>query len=434
MEDKLTEGTRIELTEVSGTRKRLEVEVDTATVESVTQEVLKRYAREARIPGFRRGKAPLAVIRKRFAGEVKEDVRDRLLSRFWHEGTHGRGVSPLGEPVVEEVHDHPGEPFRFKASFDVLPEFTPKDYRGVEVRRQKVEVTDGDVDEALEELRQSRSTLVAEEGREAATGDYLLADIEGLPEEGEPFRREKTLLEIGATDNLPQFNEALIGAHAGADLEFSIRYPKEYPSEKLADKNVAYKLHVHEVKVREVPALDDEFAKDLGDFENLAALREKVREDLTTRREFEARRQLEQAVVDKVLLENPLPLPDVLVEEEVRHRLEDTVRAMMMQGMDPRQMDLDWKQLRERQEEPARKSVHARLVLDAIAREEKLEVGEDEIEERLKLEAARVGEPVEKVKAKLREGQGRKALENQMLREKSLDLLTSVANIQSEES
>jgi len=434
MEAKTTEGARIELTDVSGTRKRLEVEVDQATVETVTREVLKRYAREARIPGFRKGKAPLAVIRKRFADEVKEDVRDRLLSRFWHEGTHGRGVSPLGEPVVEEVHDHPGEPFRFKASFEVLPDFRPKDYRGVEVRRQKVEVTDNDVDEALEELRQSRSTLAVQEGREAVTGDYLLADVEGLPERGESFGKEKALLEVGATENLPDFNEALLGARAGADLEFSVRYPKEYPSEKLADQTVAYKLHVHEVKVREVPDLDDEFAKDLGDFENLAALREKAREDLTARREFEAKRQLEQAVVDKVLLENPLPLPDVLVDEEIRHRLEDTVRAMMMRGMDPRQLDLDWKQLREKQEEPARKSVHARLVLDAIAREERLEVGEQEVEERLRLEAARVGETVEKLKARLREGQGRKALENQMLREKSLDLLTSVANIQTEES
>ncbi len=435
MDSKATEGPRIEVTNVSGTRKRLEVEIAPALVERETEQVLQGYARQARIPGFRKGKVPKQVIRARFAHEVEHDVRDRLLSRYFHEATHERGLEPLGEPTVEEVHHEKGEPFRFKASFEVMPEFTPKDYKGVEVRRSSVQVTDLDVEQALEELRQSRSTLVAEEGRKAGTGDFLVADIEGVPQEdgAEPFSREKTLLEVGATDNLPEFNENLEGAEAGSDLEFTVRYPKEYPSEKLADKSVVYRLHVHEVKVRQVPDLDDEFAKDLGDFADLDALRAKVREDLLARREIESKRQFEQAVLDKILLENPLPLPEVLVDEELRHRLEDTVRAMVMQGMDPRQMDLDWKELRARQEEPARKSVHARMILDAVAREEGLEVADDEIEERLRVEAARAGETLEKLKARLEEGPGRKALQNQMLREKSLDLLTSVANIQTED-
>jgi trigger factor len=425
---------KVELTDVSQVKKKLEIEVDTDAVERETRSVVQAFRKQARVPGFRKGKTPPEVVRKRFAKEIDDEVRDHLLSHSYHDALKEKELEPIGDPIVDEVDFKPGESLRYAVTVEVAPQFELKNHRGVEVRREPPLVTEDDVDKALDEIRESRTQLVSV-SRAAATGDFLVADVAGEPDGdgAEPFRREKTLLEVGATDNLPQFNEHLEGAEAGGRLEFSVEYPEEYPAKQLAGRSVAYGIDVVEVKERQVPELDDEFAKDLGDFDDLPALRARVREDLEQRAKARSEAALREAVLDKVLLENTIPLPDVLVEAEVKHRLEDMVRSMVMQGMDPRSMELDWKELRDRQEEPARKSVHARLVLDRVAKEESIEVEDSEIKDRVRAEAARMGEKYETVRGKLQKSGGWQALRGQLLREKSLDLLTSVANIQVEE-
>jgi trigger factor len=424
---------KIDLTEVSPVKRRMEIEVDAGEVARETDTVLRDYARKAKVPGFRPGKVPLSVIRARFAREVEEDVRERVVQRFYQEAAREKDLRPLGDPVLEEVEHVAGEPLRFKTTFEVLPEVEVKDYKGIEARRPAIAVGEAEVDEALENLRQSRVQLITEPEREAVTGDVIVADVDGKPAGGESFRREGMMLEVGATDSLPAFNEHLLGLKAGAELSFSIEYPPEYGAKELAGKPVEYELVVHEVKRREVPELDDEFAKDLGEFDDLVALKAQVRKDLEARKKGEADQTVRQTLLDRVLLANPIVLPDILVEQEIRHRLEELVRQMMMQGLDPEKTELDWKALRERQEAPARKSVHARLILDAIGRAESLEVGEDEIEERLRRDARAIGESPQKLRARLEKHSGVEVLRDQLVREKSLDLLTSVANIQNEE-
>jgi trigger factor len=220
---------------------------------------------------------------------------------------------------------------------------------------------------------------------------------------------------------------------SGASLEFNVDYPADHRAPALAGQRVGYRVNVHEVKRKEVPALDDELAKDLGEFENVAALRARVRSDLEERKAAMSRSKVRQDILDKVLHANPVPLPDVLVEEEIQHRLEDMVREMMYHGVDPRKAELDWKALRDRSEEPARKIVHARLVLDAIAIAEGVKVDRAAVEERIGREAQRIGESPTELKLRLSKGGGLQALETQMVREKSLDLITSIANIQGAE-
>jgi trigger factor len=216
-------------------------------------------------------------------------------------------------------------------------------------------------------------------------------------------------------------------------VEFRAEYPEKSGGEGLAGKPVDFRLRIHEVKRRELPKLDDEMAKDLGEFEDLASLRARVREDLEARKRHEAERSLRQTLMDKILLENTVMLPEVLVEREVIRRLEDIARSMVMQGIDPEKSEIDWKELRKAQEEPARKSVHARLVLDAIAEAEDIKLEPRAVDERIRLEAQRIGESPDKLKTRLREQSGLEALTTQLLREKTLDYLTSVANIHSEE-
>jgi len=424
---------KIELTDQSPVKKSLEIEIDAEAVAKELESVIKNFSAKAQIPGFRPGKAPKSVIRSRFAKEIKEHVRERLVSRSFHDAVREKKLKLLGNPALEEISDDADGPLRFKTSFEVLPEIEVKGHAGIEVRRPSVVVSDTELDKTLNELQESQAKLVTEENRKAITGDVLVADVVGTPEEGELFTREAMMIEVGSTDNMPGFNEKLEGAAAGDDLEFSIDFPKDHPVEAQAGKVVQYKIKVHEVKRRELPEMDDEFAKDLGDFENLGALKARIREDLEARKKRESEMAVRQGVLDKLLLENPIVLPETLVEEEIRQRLEEMVRRMMMQGMKPEQMNLDWKELRKKQDEPARKSVHARLLLDSLAEAEKIEIKSDDIEERLKRDAEAMGENFEKFKAQLEKRGGLEVLRNQMIREKSLDLMTSLANIQDEE-
>jgi trigger factor len=424
---------KIELTDLSPVKKSLAVEVDVEEVSKETAAVLRRFTSQVRLPGFRQGKAPVEMVRKRFAKEIDDDVRERLISRLWREATSEKGLVPLGEPVLDDLKHEQGMPFQFKTTFEVLPKFEVKDYRGVEARRPPSDVGDAEVDEALESIRQSRARYVADEAHPAENGDVVIADLEEQPEGGELQKREKLLLEVGAPGNPEPFNLRLLGARTGAALAFDVDYPADHPNASLAGKKVGYRLAVHEVKRKETPPLDDELAKGLGEFENLEALKARVRSDLTSRKAAMAHSGVRQAILDKVLVANPVPLPDVLVEEEIQHRLEDMVREMMFQGIDPRKAELDWKQLRDRNEEPARKIVHARLVLDAVAAAEGVTVSRKDLDLRIRREAERIGEGYDELRLRLSKSGGLQALETQMVREKSLDLITSIANIQGAE-
>ena len=424
---------KIEITDLSPVKKSLAVEVGVEEVSKEAEAVLRRYAGQVRLPGFRQGKAPVDMVRKRFAKEIDDDVRERLISRLWREATSEKGLIPLGDPVLEDLKHEHGMPFGFKTTFEVLPKFEVKDYRGVEAKTPLSRVEDSDVAEALESIRQSHARYVADEARLAEPGDVIVADLDEQPEGEEAKKREGLVLAVGGPGNPEPFNANILGAKTGAALAFEVDYPADHAAPALAGKKVAYRLLVHEVKRKEIPPLDDDLAKDLGEFESLLALTARVRSDLEERKAAMARSGVRQAILDKVLVANPIPLPDVLVEEEVQHRLEDMVREMMLHGVDPRKMELDWKQLRDRNEEPARKIVHARLVLDAIASAEGVTVDRRDLEERIRREAERIGEGYDGLRLRLSKGGGLQALETQMVREKSLDLITSIANIQGAE-
>jgi trigger factor len=421
---------KIDLTDLSPIKKTMTVEVEPEEVARETEEVLRQYRQKARIPGFRPGKAPMAMIRQRFAREVRDDVQERVVARSYSEAAQERGLHPVGSPVVDELDYEDGHALRFKTTFEVLPAIELSGHRGVEVKRPRRAVDDAAVDRALEDLRRSRTQLITEAGRAAVSGDVVVADVEGQPEGGESFRSERAHVEVGAAENLPEFNAGLEGVRAGETRSFNARYPQDHRAQHMAGREVAYTIVVHEVKRPEAPNLDDEFAKDLGEFDSLDALRSRVRADLQARADRDTDRAVRNAILEKVLLANPVPLPEVLVAEELRHRLEDFVRTLILRGVDPEKVELDWKQLREQQEQPARQMVHARLVLDAVARAESLAVSPQEVEAFVRAEAARAREDYENVRTRLHEHGQLKAVQTQLLREKALDYLSSVANIQ----
>jgi trigger factor len=425
---------KVDLTDLSPVKKQLAIEVSPDELDRELRTVLQAYARRARIPGFRPGKTPLELIRQRFRKEVEEDVRERLVARSFERAARERGLRPVGEASLDELTHEDGRPFAFKATFEVLPEIQPAGYRGLEVRRQSPRVTDAEVDQALEELRAARVRHVHEPGRHAQVGDIVVADLEGTPAEGEPFRQERAQIEVGAATNLPDLDRVLPGLAEGAEVELTVDYPPGYPVAALAGKRADLRLHVHEVKRRDLPALDDELARELGEeFQGLEDLRRRLREDLGARKSHQATLAVRQALLDKVLLANTVLLPEVLVEREIRQRLEEIARNLLLGGVDLEKAEIDWNALRQRQLEPARRAVHARLVLDAIAQAEQITVEPAEMDHRIQAEARRHGETPQRLRATLQKHGGEQTLRAQLLREKTLDYLSSVANIQGEE-
>ncbi len=421
---------KIDLTDLSPVKKRMSVEVAPEALEREAASLLRDYRKKVRIPGFRQGKAPASIIRAKFSKEMEDDLRERVVSASFRRAAKEKGLQPLGDPALEDVTHEEGEPLTFQTTFEVLPAIELQGYRDVEVSRRAAKVSDEELERTLEELRQSRVQFIVEPERQAVEGDVVIVDVEGSRDEGEPFRRERLPIEVGAKSNLPEFNEKLLGVQSGAELEFPVEYPADYRAPDLAGQRVGYRLKVHEVKCPKLPELDDDFAKDLGDFDDLAALKGKLRQDLDARKHHEADLALRQSVLDKVLIENPVVLPEVLVATEVRRRLQEIVHNMMLEGLDPEKVKVDWKELRERQLEPARKAVHARLILDAVAEAEQVQVEDSEVDERINRDAERLGQSPAKLRADLKKHSGRQVLTAQLVREKSLDYLTSVANIQ----
>ncbi len=292
-------------------RRVMAFEVGPEELAQETEAVLRRYAQKTKLPGFRQGKAPLALVRARLGKDVENEVRERIVARCFRDATRERGVEPIGEPVLDEIGPGDADGLRFRVSFEVLPQITLAGHRGVEVGRRPTAVDEAEVDRTLEELRQAHARLTPAEGRVAAVGDVLVCDLRGTPSEGEPFARERMLLEVGASQ-LPQaFAERLVGATGGTDLDFVVDHTAQDASSQLAGKSVRYEIHVHEVRTRDVPALDDEFARDLGEFVRPRGAARPGAE--RPRGAGGARRRPARAPggARQVLLRNPIVLPEV---------------------------------------------------------------------------------------------------------------------------
>jgi trigger factor len=391
--------------------------------------VTRNYQKYARIPGFRPGKAPESVIKRKFANEIRKDVLDQVLPEKFSKAVNELGVQPVGQPQVTELTLEDGQPLHVKAVFEYLPEFSIEGYKDVKVAKPSVEVTDEEFKAEMEQLRDSRSTIEpVEEDRELVDGDSALISyegkIEGAGEDATPLKGEEALVEIGGKDTVEAFTAALRGAKVGQTLNVSATYPAEYPQATLAGKTVDYTIDVKAIKKRSVPELNDEFAKELGEYESLADLEAKVREHVAGRKqrsvEGEARDQLFHALIEKF----PFPVPETLVQEQIDARLERGLRALAGQGMSPDQMrKLDFGRLRAAQRDSATAEVKTGLLLAKIAQAENLEVTDEEVQREVQIAAMQTGEPVETLQARLTQDGGLTRIREQLKREKTAQLL-----------
>ena len=420
---------KTEFTDVSETQKTVTIEIPSEIVDAEINRLAHDYSRQARLPGFRPGKVPATIAKQRFKEQILHDVMHGLIPRAVEEALHERGIEPVDTPNIKDVALQEGQPLKFTAAIETVPPFDPGDLSALEARRPSTDVTDENVDEMMQRLRQRAAKFEPVEGRPVTDGDTVVLDIERADRDGQSERHENVSIELGSPANPPGFDANLIGLSPGDTKTFDVHFPEDYTVAEMANADVTYSVTVKEVRRRMLPELDDEFAKDLGEFDSLAALRDRVRADLQEEAADNASRQVRTEILRQLAQRVTFELPSSLVEREIDRRLEEFARQLIQQNVDPRQAGIDWAQFREAQREPARASVASALALDEVARRENLTISAEELEAEIGQLAARAGRTPAAVRAQLEKEGGVARLTTGLRREKAVDLALSRARM-----
>lgn len=406
--------------------REISVEVPADVVARETESILQKYQKLARLPGFRKGKVPVTVLRQRFAEEIRSDVVEQLVPRFFRQAVEKQDLVPVSQPQVTDLHLHEGDPLRFKAKFEVLPPIEITGYKELRAERPDVSVSDSEVQAELDALREQRATFTEVQGSTLADGDFAEASFTGTPKEegGKPINVDDILVEIGGANTVRDFSENLRGASAGDERTFDVTYPADFSDSRLAGKTVVYNVKIKAIKQKNLPELNDEFAKGLGEFQSVEEVRKRLREGLEHSKKHRAEHEAKEKLIDELVSRNQFPVPEALVERQVDVRLERGLRALAAQGLraeDMKKMDFD--RLREGQREAALKEVKSSLILEKIADAEKIEVADREIDKEIEELATQMKQTPEAIRARLTRDGALDRIRGRIRNEKALDFL-----------
>jgi trigger factor len=433
---------KTELVDVSPTRKELKIEIDAAQLSAAYDRISDRYAKLANVPGFRRGHAPRSVVRTRFKDEIRGEVLREVVPQAIEDAIREHGLEVIGEPDVHldnaEGMDKIGaEPLSLHVHVEVLPEVALSQYKGLEAARSTRPVTDEDVERVIDGLREASASLQPVEDRASESGDTVTVNFNGTftgEPEAEPINVEDVDVELGGGSVQQEFTDNLTGVRADEVKTFTVKYPEDFTSKGLAGKEVEYTATVTAVRRKELPDMDDEWAKSLGEeFDSVAMLKEKVREDLQKRAGVESDHRLRSVVMQKLIEAHPFEVPDTLIEHQTNQLVESVVRDMIGRGFDPRQGQLNWEGVREQLRGQATNDVRGSMLLDRIAEEEKIGVTDEEIEAEIEALAANARQSVEQVRAALTKQGGERSIADRLRNRKALDLIVENASVSEEE-
>jgi trigger factor len=411
-------------------RRELDLEIPAEEVSKAMERVAKEFARIANVPGFRRGKAPISLIRRRFADDIKGEVLQSLVPERVEKAVAEQKLTPVSQPQVDKLDYTEGQPLKFRAVFEVLPDFELGNYKGLEIEIPSMEVTAEDIAKTLEEMRERAAAFAPVEGRAVENNDFVQLKLLGTPAGGgDPLQADSVLCHIGAEETMEAFNENLRGAKVGEHKNFDVVYPADYPDAKLAGKTYHYAAEVLGIKTKKLPELNDEFAKDVSDAATLDELKKKVREDLEHQRDHKHKELLHEKVLAAIVKLHDFPVPEALVEHQMDVRLERVVRSLAAQGVDPRAVNVDWVTLRRRQQERAADDVKAELIVDRIASAENIDVTEQEVDQELQHLAGHGGESAEAIRARLTKQGALDRMKAKLRSDKTLDWLAQNSRI-----
>jgi trigger factor len=411
-------------------RRELDLEIPAEDVSKATERVAKEIARVARVPGFRPGKAPVSLIKRRFADDIKGEVLQSLVPEKVEKAVAEQKLSPVSQPQVDKLDFNEGQPLKFRAVFEVLPEFELGKYKGLDIEMPAMEVTDENVNKALEETRERAAAFAPVEGRAVENNDFVQLKLAGTPEGGgDPIQADSVMCHVGAEETMQPFNENLLGASVGDHKTFDVDYPADYPDAKLAGKKFHYAADVIGIKIKKLPELNDDFAKDVSDASTLDELKNKIRESLEHEREHRRKDLQREKIIFELVKGHDFPVPESLVEHQKDVRLERVVRSLAQQGVDPRAVNLDWVSLRQRQEDRAKEDVKAELIIDRIASTENIDVSEEDVQHELEHLGSHSGESAEAIHARLTKQGALDRMKAKLRSDKTLDWLAQNANV-----
>ena len=449
---------KVEYNEETSVRKSLTFEIEPEVVEKEVEKRARDYARKVRIPGFRPGKVPPEVIKKRFRAQVLEDAAEAIVNRVVFEELEGRGLRPLASPKVTDLKIDESQPMTFRAVFETLPLVELPEYRGIAVKSRTAEVTDAQVEEEITRLREDAARYDPVEPRPAETGDFVVLDVKWMPTEQpataaseagftpakragvqggaaqRPLARhdENVLVEIGAADNHKELNAALVGMTPGETRIVHVVMEEAQQSPPKAERAVDYTVVLKDIKKEVVPPADDEFAKDLGDFGSLGELRDKVRERLLAAEERKVEREVRNSLVEALVERATFEVPETLVDRHMNARTESAARGLLYQGVDPSKAGVDWKNYREAQRDDSVKAAKADVLLDEIARREGIEALEADVDAEVARIAERLRKPKETLRRQMEKEGDLSALRARIREDKTLDLLRANARLDTE--
>jgi trigger factor len=395
--------------EATNCKKELLIEIPVDVVRREADTVTSQYARVARIPGFRPGHAPRSEVRRRFRDDIRNEVVQSLVPKFFENAVKEQKWSVVGQPRFDDLKFDEDNPLTCKVTFEIYPEIELQSYKELEVQEETPQVTEVDIDQALDEVRDHAATFEVVSDRPAADGDHLTMSYKGYDVKApasHPVEARDVSLQLGGKGTITAFRENLRGSRPGEIREFDVTYPEHYQQKSLAGKTFRYRVEVQSIKQKVVPAADDDLAKSVSELATLEEFRTKLRNDLMER----ARRRVEMAAREKLVQQllqlHEFPVPEVMVEAQLDRKLQRMMAQLVSQGIDPRQAQVDWRKVREDSKPEAEKEVRALLLLSKVAEAEKLEVSEEEVDDIIREMAQEAHEPPATLKTRLtREGE-----------------------------
>ncbi len=425
---------QIRIEDVSSVRKRLHVEVPAELASDEFDKVARQYSRQARIPGFRRGRAPLGLVKRHFGEDIRQDVANELIARSYNQAVEEQSLHPLGNPHLKGMTFSPGQPLEYEAEFEVSPQIDLPTYKGVQLTPPDSTVRDEDVEAKLEELRENHARMVAVEDRPAEENDFVTIDLVGIFQSAgddlvpDPIEQEDVVVEIGGEHTHPEFTRALYGLNVAEEKQLEIEYPEDYHDKKLAGHRIKFTLEVTDIKSKVLPDLDDEFARDLQ-CETLDEVRDKVGEQLEEAALRNREQQLKSQLAEELLKEARFEVPEVLVEADVDEKIHQFAMQLASRGVDPSKANFDWAKVRQEMRERAERDVRIGLLLAAIAEQEKIEISEEELNQELERIARAHDKSVAEVRRLMAKNERLAGLKSDLRRYKTMDFLLEEARL-----
>lgn len=386
--------------ETTDCKRSVEIEIPLDEVERAKEQVSKTFKDRARLPGFRPGKAPLSMIQSRFESDIRHEVLEMLLPRAFRSRVEKDELKVVGTPDIKELSFEAGQPIRFKADFEIAPEFELSEYRGLPVKYEEPTVSDEELSQRLESMRESKAEYPNLDPRSIESGDFVLVHLKSLEGLAETIDQD-VQIEVGGQETLSAFNENLVGVSPDESKEVSVTYPEDYGQESLAGKTVKFELTPKFVRKKELPALDDEFARDLGDYQTLDELKEAVRKSLYHEKQYVSQQAAKEELIDRLVEANQFPIPEIYIDRQIENQVRIQLRGLTGRGIDPSELKLDWTKLKETQRDKAMRNVRASLLLEKISEKEGIGAAKDEVDREVQRLAREEREAIPVTRARL---------------------------------